>query len=237
MDVEPRKFPVSQSAAGRRTNRLSMKPRAFPLLPVAFAALSSAAVLSAASAQEETTTTTTTTTLPGQPTPAQTQTTTTTVEPAPAAPAPPAVERVANQHVVEIELAVKRGSVQAYFGRAPRGEKLSVGSAELSFKLPSTATVTKLASRDDDSPGSHKVTADHPWHVSVPFEGPGRYVFNISDWDDDPVVTVALVKVDGVVLFSGHGSEDDLNGWVQHTYGENVRKTGSREIAFVLAAE
>ena len=223
---------------GRGTNPLVMKPRAFPLLPLAFAALSSVAVLSTARAQDETTTTTTTT-LPGQPTPtpAQTQTQTTTVEPAPAAPAPPAVERVANQHVVEIELAVKRGSVQAYFGRAPRGEKLSVGSAELSFKLPSTATVTKLVSRDDDSPGSHKVTVDHPWHVSVPFEGPGRYVFNISDWDNDPVVTVALVKVDGVVLFSGHGSEDDLNGWVQHNYGEGVRKTGSREIAFVLADE
>ena len=219
-----------------------MKPRAFPLLPVAFAVLSSVAVLSAVRAQDETTTTTTTTTtLPGQPTPTpaqtQTQTTVTTTETVPVNPAPTAVQRVAGQHVVEIELAVKRGSVQAYFGRAPRGEKLSIGSAELSIKLPSTATVTKLASRDDDSAGSHKVTADQPWHVNVPFEGAGRYVFNISDWSDDPVVTAAVVKVDGVVLFSGHGSEDDLNGWAQHVYGEGVRKTGSREIAFVLPEE
>ena len=97
--------------------------------------------------------------------------------------------------------------------------------------------MTKLASRDDDSAGSHKVTPDHPWHVNVPFDGPGRYVFNISDWSDDPVVTAAIVKVDGVVMFSGHGSEDDLNGWVQHAYGVGVHKTGSREIAFILPAE
>ena len=214
-----------------------MKTRAFPLLSVALAALSAVAVFGRANAQDETTTTTTTTTttLPGQATPAQT--TVTTVEPAAVNPAPVTVERAANQHTVEIELAVKRGSVQAYFGRAPRGEKVEIGSAELSFKLPSTATVTKLASRDDDSVGSHKVTPDHPWRVSLPFDGPGRYVFNISDWSDDPVVTAAIVKVDGVVMFSGRGSEDDLNGWAQHAYGAGVHKTGSREIAFVLPAE
>lgn len=144
---------------------------------------------------------------------------------------------MAGQHVVEIELAVSKGSVQAYFGRAPRGEKVQVGSAELSFKLPSTATVTKLASRDGDSSGSHKVTADHPWRATVPFTGAGRYVFNISDWSDDPVVTSAVVRVDGVIVFSGRGSEDDLNGWARHEYGTGVSKTGSREIAFVLPAE
>ena len=213
-----------------------MKLCAFPYLPAAFAILSSAIALRGVNAQDETSTTTTTTTtmLPGQTAP-----TVTTVQPTPVDPATAVVQvqRAPNQHVVEIELAVKKGSVQAYFGRAPRGEKVQIGSAELSFKLPSTATVTKLASRDDDSAGSHKVTPDHPWRVSVPFDGAGRYVFNISDWSDDPVVTAAIVKVDGVVMFSGHGSEDDLNGWAQHAYGEGVRKTGSREIAFVLATE
>ena len=38
-------------------------------------------------------------------------------------------------------------------------------------------------------------------------------------------------------MFSGRGSEDDLNGWAEHDYGPGVRKTGSREIAFVLAGE
>ena len=212
-----------------------MKHRALPFLPAALAILSSVAAFRAAMAQSETTTTTTTT-LPGQTVP--TETTVTTVLPAPVDPAAAvAVQRAPNQHVVEIELAVKKGSVQAYFGRAPRGEKVQIGSAELSFKLPSTATVTKLASRDDDSAGSHKVTPDHPWRASVPFGGGGRYVFNISDWSDDPIVTAAVVKVDGVVMFSGHGSEDDLNGWAQHSYGEGVRKTGSREIAFVIPVE
>ena len=210
-----------------------MKTRVSSSLTTVLAALSAAALCAQAQAQDSTTSTTTTTTvttsLPGQATPAQT---TVTVQPTPVV-----TQRIAGQHVVEIELAVSRGSVQAYFGRAPRGEKVQIGSAELSFKLPTTATVTKLTSRDDDSEGSHKVTADHPWHVNVPFEGAGRYVFNISDWSDDPVVTAAVVRVDGVVMFSGHGSEDDLNGWAQHTYGEGVRKTGSREIAFVIPAE
>ena len=207
-----------------------MKPH---LLPgwLTLAAACSLVSLTAVRAQEtsSTTTTTTTTTVPDQ-------------VPADGAavivqPTPVVVERVAGQHVVEIELAVSKGSVQAYFGRAPRGEKLQVGSAELNFKLPTTATVTKIASRDGDSSGSHKVTPDHPWRVSVPFSGPGRFVFNISDWGDDPVVTAAVVRVDGVVMFSGRGSEDDLNGWAQHAYGPGVRKTGSREIAFVLGDE
>lgn len=194
-------------------------------------AVGSLATLSTLRAQDSTTTTTTTTTNADGST-TTTERTTTTAEPTPVV-----TERVAGQHVVEIELAVSRGSVQAYFGRAPRGEKVQVGSAELSFKLPSTATVTKLTSRDDDSSGSHKVTPDHPWRVNVPFNGAGRYVFNISDWSDDPVVTAAVVRVDGVVMFSGRGSEDDLNGWAQHAYGPGVKKTGSREIAFVLGDE
>ena len=212
-----------------------MNIRKLPLWSVLAATLSATGATPTVRAQDATssttTTTTVTTTTPGQPMPADATTTVQTGQPT------PAVERVAGQHVVEIELAVSRGSVQAYFGRAPRGEKVQLGSAELSFKLPSTATVTKLASRDDDSAGSHKVTPDHPWHVNVPFDGAGRYVFNISDWSDDPVVTVAVVRVDGVVLFSGRGSEDDLNGWARHEYGPGVRKTGSREIAFVLPAE
>ena len=50
-------------------------------------------------------------------------------------------------------------------------------------------------------------------------------------------MTAAVVKVDGAVVFSGRGSEDDLNGWARHEYGPGVHKTGSREIAFVIPAE
>ena len=138
------------------------------------------------------------------------------------------------EHFVDIELAVSKGSVQAYFGRASRNEKVEIGSAKLTFKAPSTLTVTKLASRDKDAPGSQRITPDHPWIVRVPFAGPGRYVFNIVEWDDDPVVTAAVVKLDGAVIFSGRGSEDDLNGWAVKNYGAGVNKTGSREIAFLV---
>ncbi len=181
---------------------------------------------------------------------AQTTSTTVTVEPTPVVVAPvdqttttttvttveatPAVTPLPGQHVAEIELAVSHGSVQAYFGRASRDGKFEIGDVKLNIKLPSTATVTKLASRDKDSDGSKRVTPDNPWHVTVPFDGSGRYVFNIVEWDNDPVVVSAVVKVDGEVLFSGRGSEDDINGWAQKSYAAGVRKTGSREIAFIV---
>ena len=169
------------------------------------------------------------------PPPDQTTTTTTTVTTAPVVqPTPVVIAPAPGQHVAEIELAVSRGSVQAYFGQAARGERVKLGGLKLDVKLPSTATVTKLASRDDDAAGSKHVTPDNPWHVVVPFDGSGRFVFNIQDWSDDPVIVSALVKIDGVVMFSGHGSEDDLNGWAAKSYGPGVRKTGSREIAFTV---
>ena len=146
----------------------------------------------------------------------------------------PAVTPLPGQHVAEIEIVVSHGSVQAYFGQAARGEKIDLGGLKLNVKLPSTATVTKLANRDKDSDGSKRVTVDNPWHVSVPFDGPGRFVFNIVEWDDDPVVVSAFVKVDGMVIFSGRGSEDDFNGWAQKSYGPEVHKTGSREVAFFV---
>lgn len=157
-------------------------------------------------------------------------TTTTTAAPDAAAPLPP----VPGEHVVEIELAVRRGSVQAYFGRAAARERAEVGGLEIDVRLPSSATVTKIAARDKTSEGSKRVTPDNPWAVRVPFSGPGRYVFNIQEWDDDPVVTACTVRVDGAVVFTGRGSEDDLDGWAVKQLGPNVRKTGRRELAFVL---
>jgi hypothetical protein len=164
------------------------------------------------------TTQTTVTTAPATPPPAVTETTVTTTTPA--------------KHMAEIEIVLSRGDAQAYFGRAPRGEKLSIGDASISFKLPSTATVTKLAMRDKSSDGADKVTVDNPWHVMVPFNEGGRFVFNISDFDDDAVAAEVLVKVDGVVKFEGHGRDDDFKNWPEAIYGTGVHHTGRREIAF-----
>ena len=115
------------------------------------------------------------------------------------------VQPLPGQHTAEIEIVLSHGTVEAYFGRAARGEKFEIGGASLNIKLPSTATVTKIASRDKDSEGANRVTVDNPWHVVVPFTGGGRFVFNIVEWDHDPVVVSALLKVDGNVIFSGHG--------------------------------
>lgn len=200
------------------------------LLPYSTAAL--LLFTAAPCSQAQTSTTTTTTVIEPTPTPVVTQeTTTTTVQTT--APVVP-VQPLPGQHTAEIEIVLSRGSVEAYFGRAPRGEKLEVGGASLSIKLPSTATVTKLASRDKHSDGAQRITADTPWHVAVPFNGGGRYVFNIVEWDNDPVVVSAFLKVDGNVIFSGHGRSDDFNDWAQKSYAPEVRKTGSREIAFIL---
>ena len=178
------------------------------------------------------TTTTTTTTAPGPGEPAVTTTKETTVTTT--TDAAPTVAPLPGQHVAEILLTVSRGSVEAYFGNAARGEKVAIGDAEINIKLPSRATVTKIVSRDGDSGGSTKVTADNPWRVSVPFDGPGRFVFNISDWDD-ATVTSCVVKIDGQVIFSGRGSEDEFKKWAQTTYAEGVKRTGDREIAFFVA--
>ena len=185
-------------------------------------------VLPVAVRAQTSTTTTTTTVDPNAPDATVTKqtTVTTTTEPTPV-----------GQHVADIELTVARGRVQAYFGRAARAETIGIGDAKLKLDLPSRATVTKLASRDDDSPGAQHVTEDHPWHVQVPFDGAGRYVFNISDYDNDPVITSCVVKVDGQVLFSGHGSADDFNGWAEKFYGDGVRKSGSREVAFIVGGD
>ena len=188
-------------------------------------------VFTACPALQAQTTTTTTTVIQPTPTPVPViteQTTTTTVQTAvPVQPLP-------GQHTAEIEIVLSHGTVEAYFGRAARGEKLEIGGASLNIKLPSTATVTKIASRDKDSEGANRVTVDNPWHVVVPFTGGGRYVFNIVEWDHDPVVVAAVLKVDGNVIFSGHGRDDDFSDWPQKTYGEGARKTGSREVAFIL---
>jgi hypothetical protein len=162
--------------------------------------------------------------------PDQTKTTQTTVTTVPTNV--PVVPVQPGQHVAEIEIVLTHGTAEAYFGRAPRGETFSVGDASVHLKLPSTATVTKLAKRDKTSAGADKVTVDNPWHVTVPFSEPGRYVFNIVEWDDDAVAALVLVKVDGVVKFEGRGKDDDIRNWPQAVYGEGVHRTGSREIAF-----
>jgi hypothetical protein len=195
-----------------------------PVVPPQPSTVAPAPTVSTVPTQTQTTVTTTG--------PDQTKTTQTTVTTVPEVPAVALAQAQPGQHVAEIEIILTHGDVQAYFGRAPRGEKFSVGDASFSVKLPSTATVTKLASRDKTSDGATEVTVDNPWHVTVPFSQPGRYVFNIVEWDDDPAVALALVKVDGVVKFEGHGRDDDIRNWPQKTYGEGVHRTGSREIAF-----
>ncbi len=212
---------------------MTMKlPSFLPLSAVALLFLAAAP-----SVQAQTSTTTTTTTVLPTPTPVvteQTTTTTTIVQPtAPVVPVVP-VQPLPGQHTAEIEIVLSHGTVEAYFGRAARGEKIEIGGASLSIKLPSTATVTKLASRDKDSDGAQRVSVENPWHVVVPFNGGGRYVFNMVEWDHDPVVVSAVLKVDGNVIFSGHGRSDDFSDWAQKYYGPEVRKTGSREVAFIL---
>ena len=196
-------------------------------------------LLRAQTTEQTTTTTVTTTVVPASPAPAPGEVIPATgqvVPVQPVQPAPVVVVPQPGQHVADIEMTVSRGSARAYFGRAPRGEKADIGGLHLDIKLPSTATVTQIISRGTDADQGPRITAANPWHAVVPFDGAGRFVFNIVGWDDDPIVTSCVVKIDGVVVFSGHGRDDDFDNWAHVTYGAGVRKTGSREIAFNLAA-
>ena len=164
------------------------------------------------------------------------QQTTTTVTTVPVQPTPVVIAPAPGQHVAEIELVVSRGSVQAYFGRRRAARSVEIGRPETQREaaehrdrhqsLPAATRIPTVPST------SRPTTPGTSW---CPSTARAAYVFNIVEWDDDPVVVSALVKVDGVVVFSGHGSEDDFNGWAQKNYGPGVRKTGSREIAFVAA--
>ena len=189
-----------------------------------------------AQTEQTTTTTVTTTVIPASPTPAPGVVIPATGQVIAVQPTPVVVVPQPGQHVADIEMTVSRGAARAYFGRAPRGEKADIGGLHLDIKLPSTATVTQIVSRGTDADQGPRITAENPWHVVVPFDGAGRFVFNIVGWDNDPIVTSCVVKIDGVVVFSGHGRDDDFDNWAHVTYGAGVRKTGSREIAFNLAA-
>ena len=215
-------------------------PQSIPscLCILAALAVTTPPLLRAQTTEQTTTTTVTTTVVPASPTPAPGEVIPATgqvVPVQPVQPTPVVIVPQPGQHVADIEMTVSRGSVRAYFGRAPRGEKADIGGLHLDIKLPSTATVTQIASRGTDADQGPRITAENPWHVAVPFDGAGRYVFNIVGWDNDPIVTSCVVKIDGVVVFSGHGREDDFDDWAHVTYGAGVRKTGSREIAFNLA--
>jgi hypothetical protein len=60
--------------------------------------------------------------------------------------------------------------------------------------------------------------------------GRGIYIFDLSDWDDNPDVTVELI-IDGKTRFKGHGAKDNYDGWNDKYYGPGARKTDDREIA------
>jgi hypothetical protein len=70
---------------------------------------------------------------------------------------------------------------------------------------------TKFASRDDDT-RPNRVTVGDPWHVNIKFSGPGTYIFDISDWDDNPSVSV-LLTIDGKIYFKGSGASPNYKGW------------------------
>jgi hypothetical protein len=137
----------------------------------------------------------------------------------------------AADHVAEIDISVTRGAVGSHF--SVYGGHGTVAIDGHNIEIPFTSKFTKLASRDDSSAGPRRVTPDNPWRTTVQFSGPGRFIFDISDWDGDPAVSV-LLKIDEKIYFKGSGTASNYDAWTDRQYGPGVQKTDDREIAFTL---
>jgi hypothetical protein len=136
----------------------------------------------------------------------------------------------AADHLAEIDVSVTQGAVGCHFSVYGGHGQVTVDGRTID--IPFTSRITKLASRDDSSNPS-RVTPNNPWRTTVQFSGPGRFIFDIADWDDSPAVNV-LLTIDGRVYFRGSGTANNYGAWSNKQYGSGVRQTDDREIAFDL---
>jgi len=103
--------------------------------------------------------------------------------------------RAAN-HTIALYVHVSRGEVGAHFSE---------------YKGPVFRPhFVKIKFRDDEN--HHPVRPGDPWDESGFTVGPGTYVFDLSDWRNNPEAEV-YVAVDGQWAFRGHGSAPNYAQW------------------------
>ena len=147
------------------------------------------------------------------------------------------------EHTARVILTTSRGSIGShfsqYFGRDHfsipiplPGDDEGNGGGYVWIDFPGKSDYRKLMMRDDDR-GPH-VTADNGWDQQITFQGPGIFILDLSDWDDDPNAHVQLL-IDGQVVWEASGTSDNYRDWNITGRAPNVRVTDDREIAIDIA--
>lgn len=142
-------------------------------------------------------------------------------------------------HTAHIIISTTSGSIGAHFSRYYGQNKLPTiipTDTEGGFvyvELPIGSDYTKLMARDDEF--GPRITPGNGWNQQVSITGPGIYVLDLPDWDDDPNAYVEL-HIDGVIVWEATGTGDNYRkDWNIITRAKNVRVTDDREIAIDLA--
>jgi hypothetical protein len=142
-------------------------------------------------------------------------------------------------HTAHIVISTTAGSIGAHFSRYYGQNKLPAiipTDTEGGFvfvELPIGSDYTKLMARDDEF--GPRITPGNGWNQQVAITGPGIFVLDLPDWDDDPNAYVEL-HIDGVIVWEASGSgENYRKNWNIITRAKNVRVTDDREIAIDLA--
>jgi len=87
--------------------------------------------------------------------------------------------------------------------------------------------------RDNSGP-DNRIKPGHGANDIVKIVSHGTFVFDLSEWDDDPIAHVELA-IDGITVWKAYGSGDNYNHyWNIIVQGKNVRITDPREIAIDL---
>ena len=142
-------------------------------------------------------------------------------------------------HTAHIIISTTSGSIGAHFSRYFGQNKLPAiipTDTEGGFvfvELPIGSDYTKLMARDDEF--GPRITPGNGWNQQVVITGPGIFVLDLPDWDDDPNAYVEL-HIDGAIVWEAAGTGDNYRkDWKIITRAKNVRVTDDREIAIDLS--
>jgi len=141
------------------------------------------------------------------------------------------------QHTAHVVITTFQGTIGAhfsqYFGQntfpVPVPTDPDGGFAFVDFPIGSN--YTKLMARDDQF--GPPITHGNGWNQQVQINGPGIFILDLSDWNDDPNGTSVQVMIDGQVIWQAQTnySKDNYKDWQIAIRAQNVRITDDREIA------
>jgi len=109
------------------------------------------------------------------------------------------------------------------------------------IQLPGPSKYTKIRHMDDDSTPK-RMQRGQRYDETFPVQGPGIFIFDVSDWSNDCNIEVAITVDDKLLFFGssygldGHKVDrSNLSNWHNNPdWKDHVRQTDDREIAFAL---